>query len=146
MFFWYFWQESFGFLGIKSIVFFLFSLYFSWLLKFWVRIKISSRYYLTCCTSLPFSHFLMCYLTNQAALENVELHVVQLTEIFLTWVLSQALYCIISIYYWSNWTKFFFVFGYIIIICRPQMKVLIVKFKLLPRNTSISAISLTFFY
>ena len=64
--------------------------------QFWVRIKIGSWYYLTCCTSLLFSHFLMCCLTNKTALE---LHIVQLIVIlFLNWLTSQIWYCIISTY------------------------------------------------
>ena len=83
----------------------------------------------------------MCYLTNQAALENVELHVVQLTEI-----LSHLSAITGFILHYFNLLlikldRIFFLF-----LDRPQMKVLIVKFKLLSRKTSISAISLTFFY
>ena len=33
-----------------------------------VKMKIGSWFYLTCCISLLFSHFLMCCLTNQTAL------------------------------------------------------------------------------
>ena len=89
----------------------------------------------------------MCYLTNQTALENVELHVVQLTEI-----LSHLSAITGFILYYFNLLlikldRIFFLFLDILSsFARPQMKVLIVKFKLLPRKTSISAISLTFFY
>ena len=54
----------FGLVGIKLILFMA-------ILNFqlWVSIKVGSWYYLTCCTSLLFSHFLMCCLTNQTVLE-----------------------------------------------------------------------------
>ena len=72
MFFWYFWQESFldcFFLLVTILIMAMF------IFQFWVSIKIGSWYYLTFYTSLLFSHFLMCCLTNQAALEYLFLYV-----------------------------------------------------------------------
>ena len=99
MFFRYFGQGVFGFVGIKPNVFFFLATILIMAMfnfQFWVRIKIGSWYYLTCCTSLLFSHFLMCCLTNKTALE---LHIVQLIVVlFLNWLTSQIWYCIISTY------------------------------------------------
>ena len=125
--------------------------------QFWVRIKIGSWYYLTCCASLLFSHFLMCCLTNQAALELlflyielhaffnfrnfVKLHVVQLIVILFHFfsLTDLILYYFNLLYYWSNWTEFSFL-HILSSFARPQVKTLIVKFRLLPGKNSISSI------
>ena len=60
-------KRAFCFVGIESIGFFFLAsilIMAMFNFQFWVRIKIGSWYYLTCCISLLFSHFLMCCLTN----------------------------------------------------------------------------------
>ena len=72
MFFWCFWQESF------LDCFFLFSHYFNYgnvYVTVLSQYKNRSLVFLTCYTSLLFSHFLMCCLTNQAALEHLFLYI-----------------------------------------------------------------------
>ena len=44
-----------------------------------------------------------------------------------------------------KWDKMFFL-NVLSLFARPQVKILILKFRLRPRKTSISGISLTFFY
>ena len=67
-------------------------------------------------------------LTNQTALE----------------LRNLILYYFNLFYYWLNWTEYFFL-HILSSFARPQVKTLIVKFRLLSRKTSISGISLTFF-
>ena len=115
--------------------------------QFQVRIKVGSWYYFTCCTSL-FFHFLICCLANQKCFRTVELHVVQLVVILfhLTALTDLILYYFNFLYYWSNWTKYFFFVHILSSFARPQVKTLNVKFRKLPRKTSISSVLLTFFY
>ena len=73
----------FGFVSIKSIVFFFLAttvIMKMFNFQFWVKIKIDSWYYLKCCTSLLFSHFLM-YCFKSSCFRTVELHANQLIVI-----------------------------------------------------------------
>ena len=136
--------------------------------QFWVRMRIGSWYYLTCCISLLFSHFWMYCLTNHAALGllflYIELHAasrsnfiisvifvklpaIQLVVILfhLTAFTDLILYDLNTLHYWSKWTGYSF-FHVLSSFARSQVKTLIVKFRLLPRKCSISGILLTFLY
>ena len=88
-------KGTFDFISIKSIVFFFLATILAMAMfnfQFWIRIKIGSWYFLTCCTSLLFSHYLMllnksnCFFFNVLNKSNcfktVKLHVFQLTVIF----------------------------------------------------------------
>ena len=87
-------KRVFGFVGIRSIFFFLSTILVMVMLEF--QIKIVTWYYLTCCTSTFLTFSCGACLTNQ-----VELHVVQLIVILfyltaLTDLILYYFYCIIN--------------------------------------------------
>ena len=106
-------KRVFSFVVIKSIVFFFLATILIMAMfnfQFWFRIKIGDWYYLTCCTSLLNSHFLVC------CFKTVELHVVQLIVKLFTALTDLILQYFNLLYHWSHWTKYIF-FSYIITIC-----------------------------
>ena len=86
------------------------------------------------------------FLNKWNCFRTVELHFVQLIVILLhlTTLTGLILYYFNFLYYWSNWTEYFFLY-LLLLSARPQIKALIEKFRLMPRKTSISGIALTFF-
>ena len=144
-------KRVFGLVGIKSLAFFflttilvmeIFNFQFSF------RIKIGSWYYLTYCTSLLFLTFFNVLLNKSNGFRTMELRVVQLIVIlfYLTGLTDLILYYLNLLYYWSIWAEYIFFLHILSLFARPQVNVLIVKFRLLPRKTSISGILLTFFH
>ena len=96
--------------------------------QFWVRIKIFHMHNKSNC------------------FRTVELHVVQLNcNIHLIALTDLILYYFNLLYYWSSWTEYSFL-QILSSFARSQVKTLTVNFRLLSRKTSISGISLTFFY
>ena len=143
-------KRDFGFVGIKFIVFFFLATILIMVMfnfQFWVRIKIGSWHYLKCCTSLLFFTFLNVLLNKSNCFRTVELHVVQLIVILfhLTALTDLILYYFSLLHYWSSWTKYSFL-HILWLFARSQVKTLIVKFRLLPRKTSVSGVPLTLFY
>ena len=91
-----------------------------------------------------FFTFFRCCLINQTAFELWNYMFVQIIVTFfhLTTFTDLILRNFDLLYYWSNWKEFFF---HILSFAWFQVKTVIVKLILLPRKTSISDISLTFF-
>ena len=95
--------------------------------------------------SLPFSLFFNVFLNKSNYFRNVELHAFQLIVIFFHLnVLTDLMLCYFHLLYYQIGQN---IFLYILSsFARSKVKTLIVKFRLLARKTSISGISLTFFY
>ena len=95
-----------------------------------------------------FFTFFNVLLNKSNCFRTVELHVVEVIVMlfYLTALTDLILYYFNLLYYWSNWTEYFFLSHILSSFTRSQAKTLTVKFRLIPRKTLISGILLTFFY
>ena len=105
-------KRVFGFVGIKSIVFFFLATVLITAMsnfQFWVGIKLLEMLHIS-----TFFHFFNVLLNKSNCFRTVELHVVQLIVILfhLTTLTDLILYYFNLLYYWSNWTEYSFCIYY----------------------------------
>ena len=136
-------MRVFGFTCIKPIVFFFLAatlIVSTFNFQSSVGIKIGTWYFLTCCTSLFFFTFFNELLHKSNCFRTVELHVVQLIVIlFHLTALTDLILHYFNLFYYQIGLFFHILSSF----AEPKGKT--IKFRLLPRKTSKSGISLTFF-